>query len=408
MANKYISLTGLSRFFEDLKNWMPWKKGTGDGAVKGGKGTSNMTASGDGSVAFGDAGSTNCAIIAPNNGSIATGYAGSNSRITASGRASHAEGVAENEGYITASGAGSHAEGSADEFNIIASGEGSHAEGYTSWIDEYAGNIVASGFGSHAEGIATLAQSDGEHAEGRWNVSHIKTDGDTEAEDRAGTTQHSVGVGSYNSRKNAFEIMQNGDTYIKGVGTYDGTNPTSGTNDVATVIASKANSSQLGNYLPLTGGTLTGQLNIYSKASDNTNYGSYLRNYTDSNSIRNVTLVMDATNPIGVGSDYIQLVAKSDGNSMLDVPAAGIFELAKSVYIKRQGNVGIGTDTPGYKLDVAGTIRAINASVMAGTTVYAGTNVRAAGGDVYVGSASGSQCHQQYDSTNKCLKFIFD
>lgn len=33
-------------------------------------------------------------------------------------------------------------------------------------------------------------------------------------------------------------------------------------------------------------------------------------------------------------------------------------------------------------------------------------NLRA--GNVYVGSASGSQCHQQYDATNKCLKFIFD
>ena len=28
--------------------------------------------------------------------------------------------------------------------------------------------------------------------------------------------------------------------------------------------------------------------------------------------------------------------------------------------------------------------------------------------DLYIGSASGSQCHQQYDSVNKCLKFIFD
>lgn len=34
--------------------------------------------------------------------------------------------------------------------------------------------------------------------------------------------------------------------------------------------------------------------------------------------------------------------------------------------------------------------------------------LRAANNNVYVGSASGSQCHQQYDTTNKCLKFIFD
>lgn len=35
-------------------------------------------------------------------------------------------------------------------------------------------------------------------------------------------------------------------------------------------------------------------------------------------------------------------------------------------------------------------------------------DLRATGNDVYVGSTSGSQCHQQYDNTNKCLKFIFD
>ena len=29
-------------------------------------------------------------------------------------------------------------------------------------------------------------------------------------------------------------------------------------------------------------------------------------------------------------------------------------------------------------------------------------------GDVYIGSATTSQCHQQYDATNKCLNFIFD
>lgn len=33
---------------------------------------------------------------------------------------------------------------------------------------------------------------------------------------------------------------------------------------------------------------------------------------------------------------------------------------------------------------------------------------RASGNNVYVGSGTGSQCHQQYDATNQCLKFIFD
>jgi hypothetical protein len=35
-------------------------------------------------------------------------------------------------------------------------------------------------------------------------------------------------------------------------------------------------------------------------------------------------------------------------------------------------------------------------------------NITAGGNNVYIGSTSGSQCHMQYDDTNKCLKFIFD
>jgi len=43
-----------------------------------------------------------------------------------------------------------------------------------------------------------------------------------------GNTVHSVGIatGSGN-KKNAFEIMQNGDIYVLGIGGYDGTNPDS-------------------------------------------------------------------------------------------------------------------------------------------------------------------------------------
>lgn len=33
---------------------------------------------------------------------------------------------------------------------------------------------------------------------------------------------------------------------------------------------------------------------------------------------------------------------------------------------------------------------------------------RATGNNIYVGASTGSQCHQQYDSTTKSLKFIFD
>ena len=77
---------------------------------------------------------------------------------------------------------------------------------------------------SHAEGNHTVALNNYEHAEGSYNKPNRKTDG-TDAQNAAGSTIHSVGIGtSENDRKNAFEIMQNGDVYVKGVGGYDGTN----------------------------------------------------------------------------------------------------------------------------------------------------------------------------------------
>ena len=112
----------------------------------------------------------------------------------ASGYAAHAEGAS-----TTASGTGSHAEG----VSATASGYSSHAEG---------ASTIASGTGSHAEGECTKTTNRGEHAEGRFNKSNTDT-------------RHSVGIGtSDNNRKNAFEIMQNGDIYVIGLGGYDGTN----------------------------------------------------------------------------------------------------------------------------------------------------------------------------------------
>lgn len=122
----------------------------------------------------------------------------------AKGNASHAEGVA-SESLARAS----HAEG----YSTIASGLASHAEGY---------DTTASGKGAHAEGINTATSNSYEHAQGRYNKSNkaSTTFGD------AGNTIHSVGIGtSGNNKKNAFEIMQNGDAYLYLLGGYNGTNP---------------------------------------------------------------------------------------------------------------------------------------------------------------------------------------
>lgn len=110
--------------------------------------------------------------------------------------------------------------------NNSASGNHSHAEGY---LTEARGNhshteghgAITEGLASHAEGRNTRTKNEGEHAEGIGNKSHKSSDnlGD------AGNTEHSVGIAnSYLEidRKNAVEIMQNGDTYVLGVGGYDG------------------------------------------------------------------------------------------------------------------------------------------------------------------------------------------
>ena len=136
---------------------------------------------------------------------------------TTSGWASHAEGSSN-----IASGQSSHAEGDA----TIASNWCSHAEGYATKAEgsySHAEGIYTITYsnGSHAEGYYTTAKNEAEHAEGHYNVSHknSNTYGD------AGNTTHSIGIGtSEEARKNAQEVMQNGDFYVINVGGYDGTN----------------------------------------------------------------------------------------------------------------------------------------------------------------------------------------
>lgn len=88
----------------------------------------------------------------------------------------------------------------------------------------------AFGRASHVEGYHTFAHNDYEHAQGRYNKSVRGLEG-------SASTLSSIGIGSQMfGRKNAVEVMSDGTVYIKGIGTYDGTNPISGTNDVVSVI----------------------------------------------------------------------------------------------------------------------------------------------------------------------------
>ena len=131
----------------------------------------------------------------------------------------------------------------AEGFHTTASGESAHAEGL---------GCIANGAAAHAEGSGTTALNATEHAEGQNNVSHT---GST-TYGHSGNTQHSVGIGTTdNDRKNAFEIMQNGDAYMYGVGNYSGTTIKSAGNNVETVqdvINSKVSSTNIFNILKLT------------------------------------------------------------------------------------------------------------------------------------------------------------
>lgn len=159
-------------------------------------------------------------------GSFATGEA-----ATASGKISHTEGY-----QATASGMGSHAEGRrtfaegayshAEGFSDVdldnpngldqpftrATGEGSHAEGY---------RTVASGARAHAEGGLTVAAGTASHAEG-WFTETTNTaehassifNKSTQSDNSSERTLYSVGMGTEDNRKNAFEIKRNGDIYF--------------------------------------------------------------------------------------------------------------------------------------------------------------------------------------------------
>lgn len=153
-------------------------------------------------------------------------------------------------GYTYGTTTDSFAEGN----TTTASGQYSHAEGSTT---------KAVGLASHSEGYGTTTSNEAEHAEGKFNLSNS----DPDDFDPSYQTISSIGIGTNeNDRKNAFEVMQNGDTYLIGVGDYNGANAAIANTDGYTsttlqwVINSKAEKSDLLNYLPLTGGTMTGDI----------------------------------------------------------------------------------------------------------------------------------------------------
>lgn len=199
-----------------------WERGSGENSVQTiGTGCS---ANGKNSVSAG------FNTVANSDYSHAEGYASKTvidtEDVECHGYASHAEGTG-----TTAKGTSSHAEGG----GTLARGRDSHAEG---------NSTTTMGGASHAEGNWTITNNFAEHAEGTFNLSNMAstTFGD------AGNTLHSIGIGKStgelkDDRKNAVEVMQNGDVYIIGIGNYDGTNPdqASSVQDVINSLLEKIN-----------------------------------------------------------------------------------------------------------------------------------------------------------------------
>lgn len=85
---------------------------------------------------------------------------------------------------------------------------------------------------SHTEGVANLNFGEYSHVEGQYNVSYNRSEHSEgnfnvslKGEQNQDKTLHTVGMGtSQSDRKNADQIMFNGDRYIYGVGGFDGTN----------------------------------------------------------------------------------------------------------------------------------------------------------------------------------------
>ena len=122
---------------------------------------------------------------------------------------------------------------------------------------------IASGEYSHAEGKGTITNNEAEHAEGKYNKSNINT-------------IHSVGIGTSDTdRKNAIEVVQNGDVYINGIGGYNGTNTTNSKHlatILSTVDTSDNNTFIVENVLDVEGNTtLKGTLQVNGSTNLNGN-----------------------------------------------------------------------------------------------------------------------------------------
>ena len=202
--------TDITNLSESVANSAVWKKDTGKDSIvqilSGDSEANTPTATGEGAVAIGEH------TKASGKNSHAEGYG------TEAGWGSHAEGY-----FTTTKGDFSHAEGHWTQ----ALGRASHAEGH--WAK-------ASGEFSHAEGNYTIASNQYEHAQGQYNHNSTNQIFSVGAGEKIGETVTRRNAVSILAVPNADTQINTASVFIQNIGGYDGTNPTPGTNDLATVI----------------------------------------------------------------------------------------------------------------------------------------------------------------------------
>lgn len=183
---------------------------------------------------------------------------------------------------------------------------GKNPEGILSTISGYA--TETTNFGETAFGILNKSTRD---------KSNFTT---PEVVSSSTATLFSVGNGTdHNSRKNIIELKADGSTFINGVGGYDGTNSDSATSLSDTL--QNISSGIEGDYLPLTGGTLTGSLTGTSISADAFGIGAIsifgdqnLRVVNITNNDTYLSLQDSNNNIVAIGYNGVTLPNKSSSD----------------------------------------------------------------------------------------------
>lgn len=221
----------------------------------------------------------------------------------ATGEISHAEGL-----FTQAIGEASHAEGVSTQ----AIGSYSHAEG---------DSTIAQNYASHAEGLGTISTGDYSHVQGQYNISS------------SAQSAFIIGNGTANNTRSNL-VFASGSTFqITGSLRVSGsiTGSLFGTSSYAVTALSASyalTASSAPNYLPLSGGTITGSLTITNNL---TVLGSASIQYI-SESTLNIGTNLITVNTINPGARFGGLAVIDSGSSP-QVSASFLYDSIQDEFI---------------------------------------------------------------------------